>query len=78
MPSSLWQDENVSGRPTVAALLGVPDLDTARVNMTSIAPNELLLRGFALNRSNVSGGSDGLESFLDVNMRCVCVLLSGG
>lgn len=51
------------------------DLDASPLNMSLVAPNKLLLRGHFLNNSNITNGIDGMESFQDVVLWCVLLLL---
>lgn len=67
MPASAW--EPYAGRSSVAEVLDVKDLDAQPLNMSLVAPNKLLLRGFYLNRSKASSGANGMESFQDVVLR---------
>jgi hypothetical protein len=67
IPSSAW---NQDGKASISGVLGVQDLDDSPLNMSLVAPSRLLLRGFYLNRSRVSNGVNGMESFQDVVLRC--------
>lgn len=59
-----------NGQAHVAAVLGLgaASLDSMPLNMSLLSPEQLLLRGYYLNRSAATGGQDGLESFLDVTL----------
>jgi len=74
MPSIGWEPD--AGKTSVAGLLGVSDLESSPLNMSMLGPGKLLLRGFYLNQSLPSGGTDGMESFQDVTLRCAegCLL----
>lgn len=52
----------------MTALLGMSDLEDQPANVSVLAPNKLLLRGFYINRSRGSSNVQGLESFLDVTL----------
>lgn len=66
MDRAMWSDDQ--GHRHISALLGVPNLDDNPLNMSVVEPTNLLLRGFYSNRSQESGGQNGLESFLDVSL----------
>lgn len=73
MPSNGWEPD--AGKTSVAGLLGVSDLESSPLNMSTLGPGKLLLRGFYLNQSLPSGGNDGMESFQDVTLRCAEVVM---
>lgn len=69
IPDSAWEPE--AGKSSLSKVLGVQDLDAFPLNMSLVAPNKLLLRGYFLNNSNITNGIDGMESFQDVVLWCV-------
>jgi hypothetical protein len=73
IPDSAWDSE--AGKASVSGVLGVRDLGDSPLNMSLVAPGQLLLRGFYLNRSQVSNGFNGMESFQDVMLRCAYAAL---
>lgn len=66
MAPELWS-ENM-GQTHIASMLGVSNLDNNPLNMSVIAPTDLLLRAFYVNRTLNSAGRNGLQSFLDVSL----------
>lgn len=61
---ALWADD--MGQRHTASILGISKLDDKPLNMSLLAPTNLLLRGFYTNRSSATAGQDGVQSFLDV------------
>lgn len=64
IPDSAWEPD--AGKSSISGVLALQDLDSTPLNMSLVAPNKLLLRGFYLNNSNISNGVNGMESFQDV------------
>lgn len=73
IPESDWEPD--SGKASLSKVLGVQDLDASPLNMSLVASNKVLLRGYFLNCSNITNGIAGMESFQDVVLRCVLLLL---
>jgi hypothetical protein len=76
IPESAWEPE--AGKASLSKVLGVQDLDASPLNMSLVAPNKVLLRGYFLNNSNITNGVDGMESFQDVVLWCVTAAAAAG